>query len=207
MATFSSTSNSLKAAINLPLSSLHYICDHDDNGKKYQCLHAGIFDRKTRIEKRSWGNNEIRHFDLRDQSLTLKNLPDFKERDLKAEATEKVWNKFPASVHKKYLSQAAPCDRNKDGTPNFRMIGVMGPDDLEEELKSMSSGYYGEHITNSKFGVDDRTTFKSEEEAMETFWEDPSGWQIFKWDGTRWLKATMKKTAKAAREVEWALEA
>lgn len=187
--------------------SFHYICDHDDNGKKYKCLHAGVFDRKTRIERSSYGTPDIRHFDLSTTSLTFKRLPDFKERDLQAEAAEKVWRKFPASVHKKYLSQADPCDRNKDGSPNFRMIGVMGPDDLEDELKSMSSDYYGEHITTSKFGVDGRTTFKSEEEAMDTFWEDPRGWHIFKWDGTRWWTATMEKTAKATREVKWALEA
>lgn len=184
----------------------HYICDHDDNGKKYKCLHAGIFDRKTRIEQKSWGSYDVRHFDLRD-ALTFKLLPDFKERDLQAEAAETVWGKFPTSVHKKYLSQAAPCDQNKDGTPNFGMIGVMGPDDLEDELKSMSAGYYGEHITNSKFGVDDRTTFKNEEEALEAFWEDPRGWHIRKWDGERWLTATMKKAAKGTREVQWTVDA
>jgi len=182
--------------------SFHYICDHNDSGKKYECLHAGIFDRKTRIERAAYGTPQVRHFDLR-EPLTLKRLPAFRERDLQAEAAEKVWNKFPSSVHAKYLSQAAPCDQNKDGTPNFGMIGVMGPDDLEDEMKSMRSDYYGEHITNSKFGVDGRTTFKTEEEATETFWQDPHGWHIFKWDGARWLQATMKKIAKGTREVQW----
>lgn len=186
--------------------SFHYICDHDDKGAQYQCLHAGIFDRQTGIERESWGSYAIRHFDLRDASLTLKRLPDFKGRDLQAEAAQQVWIKFPSSVHKKYLSQAAPCDRNKDGTPDFGMIGVMGPDDLEDELKAMSSDYYGEHITNSKFGVDGRTPFKGEEEALDTFWEDPRGWHIFKWDGERWLKATVKKAANGSREAEWIAE-
>jgi hypothetical protein len=180
----------------------HYICDHDDNGSKYKCLHAGVFDRTTRIERKSWGSAEVRHFDLR-EVLDFKRLPDFKERDLEAEAAERVWSKFPPAVHTKYLSQATPCEHNKDGSPNFRFIGVMGPDDLQDELNSMKSDYYGEHITNSKFGVDGRTTFKSEEEAIETFWEDPKGWNIFKWDGSRWLMATMKKTAKGGREVQW----
>lgn len=186
----------------------HYICDHDHNddpGTKYPCLHAGVFDRETRIERRSWGNDEVRHFDLR-EAVTLKRLPDFKERDLQAEAAEKVWIKFPSSVHAKFMSQAVPCERNADGTPNFGMIGVMGPDDLEDVLRSMSSDYYGEHITNSKFGVDGRTTFKTEEEAVETFWEDPKAWNIFKWDGARWLRATMKKTSKTGREVRWSAE-
>ncbi len=181
----------------------HYICDHEGNGTKFKCLHAGVFDRKTRIEQESgYGNREVRHFDLR-TSLVFKRLPDFKERDLQAEAAEKVWNEFPASVHQKYLSQAAPCDRNKDGTPNFWMIGVMGEHDLRDELQSMSADYYGEHITNSKFGVDGRSAFKNEEEALEAFWDDPRGWNIYKWDGKRWLTATMKKAGKGAREVQW----
>ena len=67
----------------------HYICDHEDNGKKYKCLHAGALDRETRIQKRSWGSDVIRHFDLRDASVALKRVSGFKERDPQAEAAER----------------------------------------------------------------------------------------------------------------------
>lgn len=182
----------------------HYICDHDDDGKKYKCLHAGVFDRKSRIERQFWATGEIRHFDLRDISVTFKRLPDFKERDLKAEAAENVWNKFPPSVHEKYLSQAAPCERNKDGTPNFGMIGVMGANDLEEELTVMKADYYGEYMPHPKFPIEHRTTFGNEQEAIDAFFENPRAWLVYKWDGKVWLQATFEKSKdKKTRTVVW----
>jgi len=173
----------------------HYICDHDDgDGKKYKCLHAGVFDRKSRIEQESWGSYEIRHFDLRSRTLTLQRLPDFKERNLKAEAAEEVWNKFPSSVHEKYLAQAAPCERNKDSTPNFRMIGVTGSADLMEELTVMKADYYGEYMPHPKFPIEQRIAFKDEQKAIDTFFENPQAWLVHKWDGKRWLQAATKKS-------------
>lgn len=182
----------------------HYICDHEKNGQKYKCLHAGALDRKTRIQQRSWGSDVIRHFDLRDTSITLTRIPDFKEHDPKAEAARLVWEKFPAEVHEKYLSQGATRDRNEDGSPNFVMIGVMGPDDLEQKLTVMKADYYGAYMPHPKFPVAHRTTFKNEQEAIDTFFEDPRAWLVYKWDGKRWLQATLKRQKDGkSRTVSW----
>lgn len=185
---------------------LYFVQDgKTSNGKQFVC--AGVLDRKTRLMRSSWGRGETRFFDLTNMnpspgSPSLKALPSFKERNPKAEAAEKVWNQFPASVHRKFKAQAARCDYYKDGSPNFGSIGIMGPDDLKEELSMMRSDYYGEHISHPKFGVDFRQKFKNEDEAVEAFFEDPRAWSIRKWDGERWLVATMSGKGKN-RTVVW----